>query len=751
MSEESHSLVDSNKPRDESGNQEMSNTDALYDKTESSHEKTDFLQDGKTIQFNSKTTSLTDVTDNNPGGLEAEGLGGLEADTRCGLLGCRPLFLQNFAKVACFTPVYGFAGLVTSTLSVYVNSQVTTLERQFGFSSNQTGLIMAANDIGFLVFVLFVSYLAPKMHIPKSLGVMTIVFGISGLMCCLPHFFFGSQLNLSPTAGSLSNTSSVVAKRQRAQLFGDLCVPGQNSSELCSDIKDSSEYLSEQQNKKDIALYSLVIIFVGMMIQGLGKAPRTAYVITYVDDNTRKVKTGFYMGVIIAMGIFGPAIAFTFGGLFSRMYVTLEATSLSPKHPRWIGAWWLGYMLFGFIALVVSVPLFCFPRRLHRSKARQTEDANEFEKKSGNELLKFTSGAKSTNKSGVQNHSVWWYFKDFLATSYRLWTNPVYVCITLAACCILFMVAGLSAYSPKYIENMFDLPTSTVNYIMAGNTLFTSCLGTFIGGYLSKRLKMTAWSALRFICVVQVLSVAASLAGLAFYCDQPEVVGGPGSSCDDNCACADNSYFPICGEDGRTYYSPCYAGCVTHANGTYTNCTCIPGGGAVSGTCDYSCDSIYLYVAALGLRSLIATTWIIPKMIIMIRCVSEKDKTLALGFYAFSTSLLGWMLGPIVFGNFIDEVCDVWDVTCVGRGRCLRYDNDSFRVKLHGYTSLALTAALAFIIFAYIYARRTGCLSDKTEPLGDKTGTSGGKENKEDNSPIYKPRSNRGKDKGRAK
>ena len=48
--------------------------------------------------------------------------------------------------------------------------QVTTLERQFGFSSNQTGLIMAANDIGFLVCVLGVSYLAPRMHIPKALG-----------------------------------------------------------------------------------------------------------------------------------------------------------------------------------------------------------------------------------------------------------------------------------------------------------------------------------------------------------------------------------------------------------------------------------------------------------------------------------------------------------------------------------------------------------------------------------------------------
>ena len=71
------------------------------------------------------------------------------------------------------------------------------------------------------------------------------------------------------------------------------------------------------------------------------------------------------------------------------------------------------------------------------------------------------------------------------------------------------------------------------------------------------------------------------------------------------------------------------------------------------------------------------------------------------------------MLGPIVFGGFIDQVCDIWDVTCTGRGRCLRYHNDDFRWKLHGYMALAVGGALVFIIFAYVYARCTGCLDDK--------------------------------------
>ena len=33
------------------------------------------------------------------------------------------------------------------------------------------------------------------------------------------------------------------------------------------------------------------------------------------------------------------------------------------------------------------------------------------------------------------------------------------------------------------------------------------------------------------------------------------------SQCHDGCLCDDNTYFPICGEDGQSYYSPCHAGC----------------------------------------------------------------------------------------------------------------------------------------------------------------------------------------------
>ncbi|RUS88015.1 hypothetical protein EGW08_004181 [Elysia chlorotica] len=127
--------------------------------------------------------------------------------------------------------------------------------------------------------------------------------------------------------------------------------------------------------------------------------------------------------------------------------------------------------------------------------------------------------------------------------------------------------------------------------------------------------------------------------------------------------------------------------------------------------CSYGCAHIYTYFAAITVRGLFGTLSIVPKLIVYIRCVTPKDKGLAIGFSAFMTSLLGWLLGPIIFGRVIDGICTVWDVTQTGnRGRCLLYDNDVFRLKLHGFSSAGLLGCTSFLLIGYVYARCTGCL-----------------------------------------
>lgn len=65
------------------------------------------------------------------------------------------------------------------------------------------------------------------------------------------------------------------------------------------------------------------------MLQGVGKSFRGPLATLYIDDAVDKRKTGFYMGIVIGTAIFGPALGFLLGGLFSKIYVTLERMYLN--------------------------------------------------------------------------------------------------------------------------------------------------------------------------------------------------------------------------------------------------------------------------------------------------------------------------------------------------------------------------------------------------------------------------------------
>ena len=36
------------------------------------------------------------------------------------------------------------------------------------------------------------------------------------------------------------------------------------------------------------------------------------------------------------------------------------------KDPRWIGAWWIGFMVLGIAIILISLPMFFFPREFRQ-------------------------------------------------------------------------------------------------------------------------------------------------------------------------------------------------------------------------------------------------------------------------------------------------------------------------------------------------------------------------------------------------
>ena len=129
-----------------------------------------------------------------------------DPDRECGVFCWKPKFMQCFANAVCFTIFYCPTALLTSGLSVYISSQVTTLEKQFGFSSSESGFLLSCNDIGYLLTTLIASFIARKVHIPRSMSLSTIFYGISGIVCSFAFFLSPENKLKAPAAGMACQT-----------------------------------------------------------------------------------------------------------------------------------------------------------------------------------------------------------------------------------------------------------------------------------------------------------------------------------------------------------------------------------------------------------------------------------------------------------------------------------------------------------------------------------------------------------------
>jgi hypothetical protein len=57
----------------------------------------------------------------------------------------------------------------------------------------------------------------------------------------------------------------------------------------------------------------------------------------------------------------------------------------------------------------------------------------------------------------------------------HLLSNPVFTCIVLAACMEIAVVAGFAAFLGKYLEQQFNLTTSSANQLLGEWVSFPSC------------------------------------------------------------------------------------------------------------------------------------------------------------------------------------------------------------------------------------------------------------------------------------
>ncbi|XP_052074077.1 solute carrier organic anion transporter family member 1A4-like [Mytilus californianus] len=140
-----------------------------------------------------------------------------------------------------------------------------------------------------------------------------------------------------------------------------------NTSYRLDQCEDNSDITTRVGSSTPYTVVAMAIIASGMILQGIVRSPVEPYLIDYIDTNVKQSSTAAYLGVISSLAILGPAVSYGLGGYFSQIHVTLQGIYVTLQDPRWIGAWWLGFIVFGTLSIVTGIPLMFFPNHYKNS------------------------------------------------------------------------------------------------------------------------------------------------------------------------------------------------------------------------------------------------------------------------------------------------------------------------------------------------------------------------------------------------
>lgn len=150
----------------------------------------------------------------------------------------------------------------------------------------------------------------------------------------------------------------------------------------------------------------------------------------------------------------GPACGYTLASYSLKLFVMPTLTpTITTGDQRWIGAWWLGWIVMGCLLIVGAFFLGMFPRTLPRAAARR--DYLAIKQKEEGE--KQTEEEECEKEKDVLPASI----GDLMDTVKRLLRNKILMNNHLASVFYLFGFTPYWIFTPKYIETQYKKSASS--------------------------------------------------------------------------------------------------------------------------------------------------------------------------------------------------------------------------------------------------------------------------------------------------
>ncbi|XP_066561704.1 solute carrier organic anion transporter family, member 1D1 isoform X2 [Amia ocellicauda] len=572
----------------------------------------------------------------------------------------------------------------------YMKSSITQIERCFDIPSSLIGVIDGSFEMGNLLVIAFVSHFGAKLHRPRLIGIGCLLMSLSSFLTALPHLFMGQYQYETSIAHSSNITASISP-----------CL-AKHSEDLSS---TSAPAGPRPDCVQETGSSMWVYVFLGNMLRGIGETPVIPLGVSYIDDFAREENTAFYLSCIQTIGIMGPIFGFLLGSLCAKLYVdfdsvNLDTLTINSKDARWVGAWWLGFLVSGVVMLVAGIPFWFLPRSIPKQGKAKGKDEHS------QELVKFIGEEKSYQSAkNPQTGKIFDLAKDFLPSLKKLFHNSVFSLIMCVSVIQVNAFMGIITFMPKFMEQIYGQSASKATFLIGVLNLPAVAAGIFTGGLILKKCKLSVIGIARLAIGASFTSFLLMLVYYALNCENTQVAGltisyegvkqvsyqqqSLLSKCNTGCSCSLKHWDPVCAHSGVTFVSSCLAGCRT-STGTgkqmvFYNCSCLEAGNssAILGQCPRpeDCDTMFKYYMFISVvAAYLSACGATPMYIILLRSIKTELKSLALGIQTLFVRTLGGIPAPIYFGALIDRTCLKWSSkACGSHGACRLYDSDAFR------------------------------------------------------------------------
>uniref|UniRef100_A0A665X7P0 Solute carrier organic anion transporter family member n=1 Tax=Echeneis naucrates TaxID=173247 RepID=A0A665X7P0_ECHNA len=528
-----------------------------------------------------------------------------------------------------FIVALSFAYFSKALTGTYMKSSITQIERRFDLSSTHIGLIDGSFEMGNLLFLAVVSHFGAKLHRPRLIAMGCFLMGMGAFLTGLTHFFMGSY-KYDTVIQVFQNDSVNIAA---------WCVFVGGPDAAC--VKDSGSNM-------------WIYVFLGNALRGIGETPVTPLGISYIDDFAKAENSPFYIACLQTITLLGPMFGFLLGSYCAKLYVDvgyvdMETVTITPKDARWVGAWWMGFLVSSALLLISSIPFWFLPRSLPKQGADEDQPAPAGERQDG------------TDDVSKNNFKFTEIAKGFLPSLKRLLGTPAYFLLLCGSILKFNSFIGLFTFKAKYMEQQFGQSASRANFLIGMKKCNRDCSCS-----AEEWDPVCSDSGITYIspCMAGCLSSSGFGKNTVFH----------------NCSCVSASY---------------------------------PAGSSTSvklGQCPHAKDcsrSFTSYMAVSVLSSFINSLGATPGYMVIIRCISPELKSLALGIQALVTRTLGGIPAPVYFGALIDSTCLKWSIKkCGGRGACRIYDSEMYRFIFLGLITCLSGSSYFFIIAVIILLRK---------------------------------------------